>query len=148
MRNAKAPERAPLSYLPSAVPAGFQHFGKMPANLRADRPTITVNKRTKQFGVTRIDHSDFGRAHDRWDRQPGRIDVTDRYIRRPPPVLGAGNHQHPDQAVACFEHVSCNDQCRSALPDRAIGVRERNLDDVPGFKDRHRPAGRLRCPIP
>jgi hypothetical protein len=39
-----------------------------------------------------------------------------------------------------------HDKGGTVLPDRAIGVRERNLDDVPEVKACHRPVYRRRCP--
>ncbi len=103
---------------------------------------IRGRQHAQPLGIAGLDRGDLGRAHNRGRGQPGGAQVRYRCVTRPAAIFGAGDHQQPNEAVRGLDLARCNDERRAALPDRAIGIRERDLDDVPRVKDRHRRACR------
>jgi hypothetical protein len=57
------------------------------------------------------------------------------------PRFGTGDHHHSQHAMRGLDLVGSNDERRTALPHRPVWVRERDFDDVPNLKGRHRRAG-------
>jgi hypothetical protein len=88
-----------------------------------------------------LDGGDLSGADHGRRRQPGAGQLVERDIAGPATVSRARDHQHPDQAetgVASRDIAIGDHQRRSELPCGAVGLGERNLDDVALAKDRHR----------
>src|SRR4051794_3829465 len=72
---------------------------------------------------------------------------TQLVVAGPAPVGRAGDHRKPQQPGGGLKPPGGNDESGPALPYWSIGVRERDLDDAPDVKARHRRLCRPRMTI-
>jgi hypothetical protein len=99
------------------------------------------------FGPCRFDGGHLHRPDHRRHRQAYPDMVLDGDVALPGLVLGAGDHDHPEQSSTLADTAGGDDQGRPVLPAVAVQVGEGDADDVTLLKTRHRPFGPSRCPI-
>src|ERR1700736_4570271 len=99
--------------------------------MRGDVLSVVLCKNAYAFGILSLDRRYLGAADHGGRRKPRRSEIGDDDIVVPPAVRRTRDHQDPQESIGGIDRPSDNDECRSMLPHRTIGVWKWHFDQVP-----------------